>query len=1085
MRAINVLVGISLLSPSLTAQPPKPKFSPEQVAFYNQQVWPVLRDNCLKCHSDKKTRGGLSLESYASILSGGDHGPAVDLARPAQSLLLKAVHYTYDKDPKMNMPPAGKLPAEQVAVLTKWVEMGLPFPQASKAEKTPPERDKRTVTEADRDWWAYRPLRRPAVPPLADASSAIDAFIRDQLQKKRLSPNPEASRLVLVRRLYYDLTGLPPTPQQVDAFVQDTRPDAYERLVDALLASPAYGERWGRHWLDLVRYAETHGYERDSAKPFAWRYRDYVIQAFNTNKPYDRFIHEQLAGDVLPDGNLESLIATGYYRLGLWDDEPVDRLQAKFDILDDILSTTANVFLGMTLGCARCHDHKKDPLPQRDYYRLLAVFRDITDMNRENLRNVVTPEDQAKQAAQIKARQAETAALYAQLFSLEQKLEGNSSSSLTALRYRYYRDAWHALPDFDALTPLSQGEIPSGRISLSAAPRGDSIGLVFEGMLQVAQEGEYTFELDSSDGARLLIDHKRVINRDGKGRQKASGKLRLTAGQHSLRLEYFNTTTPPVLEVAWIGPDGQRRLLSHRPTEQVLLPDSREQPVIWKYLTSAPAPGWNRPEFLDEKWLSGPGGFGRRGTPGAVVRTEWTKDTIWLRTRFQVDEVPEALSLNIHHDEDVIVYLNGVRIYTAKGYTTAYQRIPLGPEAVKALQLGQNVLAVHCKQTVGGQYLDVGLIGGPSAKKSAPGRLTATETAEMQRLRKELARRAKEPLPTAGIEIMCVSERGSAPTHVLIRGNAHAQGERVTAGAPEVLGGKEFSGVRRIELARWLTSTENPLTARVMANRLWHYHFGRGLVATTSDFGKLGERPTHPELLDWLAVELLESGWDLKHMHRLILNSATYKQSSAGQPDALRVDGANLYVWRFNMRRLQAEEMRDAILSVSGDLNRTMHGPSIFPRIPAAVLAGQSVPGSGWKTSAPPDQNRRSVYVHVKRSLLVPILQTHDAADTDSSCPVRYTTTVPTQALGMLNGEFTNEQAARLAERVGREHQDPTAQVRQVIRLTTGRIPAEAEVRKDVAFLQHLMQDEQLSPERALAMYCLMALNTNEFAYID
>jgi len=1085
MRIILLLALVVLVSHSLASEPAPPKFTAEQVAFYEKQVFPILRDNCLKCHSGKKKRGGLSLESYRSVLEGGDHGPAVDLAKPQQSLLLKAVQYSYDKDPKMNMPPAGKLPAEQVALLSKWVEMGLPFPNPDNAEKTTPQRGKLLVTEADRNWWAYKPLQRPTVPSVPHAPSAIDAFIRDTMHKKGLSPNPEASRLVLVRRLYLDLTGLPPTPEQVDAFLNDTRPDAYERLVDALLTSPAYGERWGRHWLDLVRYAETHGYERDSAKPFAWRYRDYVIQAFNSNKPYDRFIHEQLAGDLLPDGDREALIATGYYRLGLWDDEPVDRLQAKFDVLDDIVSTTANVFLGMTLGCARCHDHKKDPLPQRDYYRLLAVFRNLTDMNRENLRKVATPQEQAQLVAQIKARQAETAALYAQLFALEQKLDTNSNSDLIRLRYRYYRDAWHALPDFEAITPITQGDIPNGRISLAAAPGTDSIGLVFEGKLQVAQKGKYTFEIDSSDGVRLFIDGKRIINRDGKGRKKATGQVLLQAGQHALRLEYFNTTTPAVLDVAWITPEGQRRSLSSKPNEIVLLPDSRDKPVTWKYTTMPPAPGWTRPEFLDDKWPSGQGGFGRRGTPGAVVRTEWTHEAIWLRTRFQVDRIPEKLALYLHHDEDVVVYLNGVRIHAAKGYTTHYQRVLLGPEAVKALRIGENVLAVHCRQTVGGQYIDVGLVGVPASATPTAGRLSVAEAAEMARLRNELSRRAKEPMPTAGMEIMCVSEQGSAPTHILIRGNAHAPGEQVSAGAPEVLGNETFRSPGRLALARWLTASDNPLTARVMANRLWHYHFGRGIVASTNDFGKLGEMPSHPELLDWLAVELRESGWDLKHMHRLILNSATYKQSSVGRAEALRVDGANHLLWRFNMRRLQAEEMRDAILSVSGDLNRTMHGPSVFPKIPPAVLAGQSVPGSGWKTSAPIDQIRRSVYVHVKRSLLVPILQSHDAADTDSSCPVRYTTTVPTQALGLLNGEFTNQQASRMAERVCKEFDNPIDQVRRVIRLTTGRHPTADEIGRDVAFLERLIKEENLPADRAMALYCLLALNTNEFAYVD
>jgi mono/diheme cytochrome c family protein len=1074
------LVGL-MLARGFAADVSEPKFTPQQVAYYENQVLPILKENCLKCHSGKKLRGGLSLESHAAMKKGGDLGPAVIAGKPEASPFLKAIQYRDG----LEMPPSGKLPDEQIAILTKWVEMGLPFPAGSAGKTPAPGHEKVVVTEADRNWWSYKPLKKPDVPKVPEATGAIDAFVRQRLNQAGLSPNPEASRLALVRRVYFDLTGLPPTPLQVDAFVNDNRPDAYERLVESLLASPAYGERWGRHWLDLVRYAETHGYERDSAKPYAWRYRDYVINAFNNNKPYDKFITEQLAGDILPHSDFDSLVATGYYRLGLWDDEPADRLQAKYDVLDDIVSTTASVFLGTSLGCARCHDHKKDPLPQKDYYRLLAVFRDITDMNRENLRKFVTPEDEARLAAQVKARQAENAKLYARLFALEQKSEGAVRSDLIGLRYRFYRDAWHALPDFDAIEPLTQGEVPSERISLAAAPRTDGIGLVFEGKLRATQEGEYSFTIDSSDGARLFVDGKRVINRDGKGRKKANGTIRLTPGMHPVRLEYFNTTTQAVLEVLVTLPDGTEHSLSAKPASVVLLPDSREKPVTWKYTTEVPAPGWNRHEFIDDKWASGPGGFGRRGTPGSVVRTDWHTDTIWMRARFHVDKIPSSLSLQLHHDEDVLIYINGVRVHGAKGYTTAYQRVPLGPEAIKALRLGENVLAVHCKQTVGGQYIDMGLVAEAGSKPPQTKSLTAEERAELARLRKELARRAKEPIPTAGNEVMCVSERGKAVTQVLIRGNPHAPGEAVQAGAPEVLGSKPFDGSRRLQLAEWLADPNNPLTARVMANRIWHYHFGRGIVATTNDFGKLGEAPTHPELLDWLAAEFRDQGWDIKHLHRLILNSSTYKQSSMGRTDALKVDGGNNLLWRFNMRRLHAEEVRDAILSVSGELNRTMAGPSVFPQIPPAVLAGQSVPGSGWKTSAPVDQVRRSVYVHVKRSLLVPILQTHDSADTDSSCPVRYTTTVPTQALGMLNGEFTNEQAGKLAQRLRTESDDLSEQVRSAIRLTTGRIPNTAEVDKDVAFITRVMKEDGLPRERALALYCLLALNANEFAYVD
>ena len=523
---------------------------------------------------------------------------------------------------------------------------------------------------------------RPAVPPVKDNAwcrTPIDAFIRVRLEAEGLTPAPPADRTTLIRRLTYDLTGLPPTPAEVDAFVADRAPDAFERLTDRLLASPHYGEKWGRHWLDLVRYGETNGYERDSAKPFAWRYRDYVIASLNHDKPYDQFVREQLAGDEIAPGAAESLIATGFYRLGIWDDEPADRELARYDGLDGVLATTAQVVLGMSINCARCHDHKVDPIPQRDYYRLLAVFHNVTHSNGKDLKKV-----------------------------------------------------------------------------------------------------------KAADG-------------------------------------------PP-------------------------------------------------------------------------------------------------------------------------------------------------------------------------------------------------------------IEVMSVAERGLAVTHVLLRGNPALHGDRVEPGVPQILGGSSFASEeprsRRRALAEWLTDPRNPRTARVMANRIWQYHFGRGIVPTPNEFGGLGEPATHPELLDWLASELVDGGWTLKRMHRMIALSSVYRMSSQGRGPALALDPANRWFWRFPMRRLTAEEVRDSILSVVGILNLKAGGPPVYPPIPPEVMQGQSVPGQGWTVSSPQESARRSIFVHVKRSLLVPILATHDSADTDLSCPVRYTTTVPTQALGLLNGSFANEQAARFAERLMRDAPAETSKAR-------------------------------------------------------
>ncbi len=1006
------------------------------------------------------------------------------------------------------------------------------FVSAALLSAQPPAAKGRKVTPEDRDYWAYRPLKRPDPPNVKNAAwvrNPIDAFILAKLEEKGLTPAAPADRVALCRRVYYDLTGLPPTPEQIDAFVSDKDPRAYEELLEQLLDSPHYGEKWGRHWLDLVRYAETHGYERDSPKPFAWRYRDYVIDSFNKDKPYDRFIREQIAGDELDTVTPETMTATGYYRLGIWDDEPADRLLAKYDVLDGIVSTTSQVFLGTTIGCARCHDHKKDPVPQRDYYRMLAFFRDVTDMNVKNTRMVMTARDRAEAERTTKERREREAKLYHQIYQLEQRFIAEAakkgvptsrlpSSDMVDLRYRFYLDTFDRLPEFDTIMPEAAGEVAHNFFSLLPASRSDAIGLVFEGKLKVPEKGEYTFSLESTDGAKLIVDGKTVLDKPGKGRQSGEAKAMLSGGLVPIRLEYFNTVGKPQLKVEWSGPGVGRRPLTTREDlpARVVLPDSRVEAQTWAYNFRTPETDWMKPEYDETGWKAGPGGFGTHGTPGAVVRTVWKSDDIWLRRTFSVDEIPAGLTLNLHHDDDVEVYLNGKLVYRANGYLVEYRPFLLGPDAVRALKKGTNVVAVHCHQTTGGQYIDVGLVE-TSDKESLPDLvrrqgtavLGAEETQRYLELTRRLDESRKAPPPDAGLEIMCVQEAGRSPAHILLRGNPGAPGEQVTAGVPEVLVEKSIdvpqrdasagaSGKRRA-LAEWLASKDNSLTARVMANRLWQHHFGRGIVPTSNDFGKLGEGATHPELLDWLASEFVHpsplapegrgvggEGWTLKRMHKLIMTSNAYRMSSKGDPKALAVDGGNSMLWRFNMRRLTAEEVRDSILAVSGKLNLKASGPSVYPPIPKEVLAGQSVPGQGWPTSPADESCRRSVYVHVKRSLQVPILAHHDQADTDSSCAVRYTTTVPTTALGMLNGTFTNDQAAAFAERLRRERpNDLTEQVKRAIRLTTGRVPGEEEVRKDVAFVREMRAKAQLSEAEALTRYCLLALNTNEFVYLD
>ena len=836
VRTMFRLVCLLAIAIPLRAAEPKPAFTKSNVDFYKQKVAPVLKENCMKCHGDKpeKLSGGLDLRTRASLLKGGDTGPAAVPGKSKESLLVLAIRHGKEG---YEMPPTGKMKDEQIEVLVKWVDDGLAFPPDLLGSDNPIAPAKPKITDEQRKYWAYQPVVRPEVPKREP--HPVDAFLLAKLSEKNLAPVEGADKRTLIRRAYYDLTGLPPSPAEIDAFVKDTDPAAWPKLIDNLLASQHYGEKWGKHWLDVVRYAETNGYERDGPKPNAWRYRDYVIRSFNVDKPYSQFLKEQFAGDEMnrTDG-AEEIIATGFYRLGLWDDEPADRDQAAADGFDDLVTIAGQSVLGMTLNCARCHDHKGDPILQTDYYKLVAFFKDI----------------------------------------------------------RPYSD------NRNASSTNSQTDITP------AAKRK-----VYESELAARQK-----EIDS-----LL---------------------------------------------AMMKPMEDEAIKRMPPKDQLAVDDGKRDLIVKKV-----------PAFLNEadkkqytRWQDKLRDLQKRPTPAQEF----------------------ALSVNLS-------------------------------------------------------------IANPPA------------------------------------------------TFVNIRGNPHSLGAEVKPGFPEIFGildpaipapAKDAkSSGRRPVLANWLASDANPLTARVMMNRVWLHHFGHGLVPTPNDFGKLGEQPSHPELLNWLADEFMhpsdakETAWTLKRMHKLLMTSAAYQRSSLANAANAKTDPANRWLWRFNMRRMNAEEVRDSILAASGSLNLQMYGPSIYPKIPKEVLAGQSVPGSGWhfNPAKPEESNRRSVYAHVKRSLQVPILANTDQADSDNSCPVRYTTTVPTQALGMLNGEFTNEQAELLAKRMHKEGKDLEGQLIAGIRLTTGRVPLAEEVKKDVLFVRSLQSKHQLSEATALVQYALLLLNANEFVYLD
>jgi mono/diheme cytochrome c family protein len=808
------LLATALPAPA-TAGPPA---EPAGATLFDTQVRPIIEAHCVKCHGGAKVKSGLMLSTREAILKGGERGPAISLDNPDESLLLQAVN----QEDELKMPPGGKLPQSQIDILSRWVKLGAPWPEGVTVAGRP---GPPPVDEHARNFWSFRPVVRPELPAVQHSEwvrTPVDAFVLARLESAGLQPAPPAEKTSLLRRVSYDLIGLPPTPEEVDDFLADDSPRAYEKVVDRLLASPRYGERWGRHWLDLVRYAETDSFEFDAPKPLVWRYRDYVIKSFNEDKPYDRFIQEQIAGDELEPMTAEGLTATGYYRLGPWDGGAPDRLQAAYDELDDIVATTGQVFLGLTVNCARCHDHKIDPFPAADYYRLLSFFHGI----------------------------------------------------------KRYGPRGSLRPDPGQDGPPNEGV---------ARYRKE----------QAALKGELKAIEDA------LLTHLEAGERD----------------------------------------------------------DFMYEP--------------NRAEIL------------RKHTPQDVTQEDYARYQSSLRDLAALDE--------------------------------------------------------------------------------------------------------------ARPEVLCVTENGHTPpeTHVLLRGNPRTLGDRVEPGFPSVInaqapsipepGDDAATSSRRRVLAAWIASADNPLTARVMVNRIWQYHFGRAIVRTSSDFGYGGSPPTHPELLDWLADAFVARGWKPKAMHRLIVTSSTYRMSSTPDANALARDPENDAFWRFDQRRLSAEEVRDSILAVSGNLNLSrIGGPSIYPRIQREVLSGQSRPGAGWGQSSPEEQARRSVYIHTKRSLIVPLLAVFDAADADASCALRFTTTQPTQALAMLNGDFLQEQAQIFAQDARRlAGDDPAAQVRLVLRRVTQREPSAREVERGVEFMAKLRGKHQLTPPEALRGFCLLALNLNEFVYLD
>ncbi|MFI5458032.1 MAG: PSD1 and planctomycete cytochrome C domain-containing protein [Isosphaerales bacterium] len=936
-----------------------------------QQVATILANQCVSCHGPEQKKGGLDLSRRATALLGGKSGKVIVPGEPDLSLLV-------DKVTEGEMPPKGGLGREQIEAVRAWVVAGAPYA----SEPLAPRR-------AGADWWSLRPVRAVVPPQFSGPDAAwvrtpVDAFILARLKARGLRPAPPAGRAALIRRLTFDLIGLPPTPEAVDAFVADRDPRAYDALVDRLLASPRYGERWGRHWLDVVRFGESQGYETNLPRPAAWPYRDYVIRAFNRDTPFARFVLEQLAGDTLGRGDGRGAsadptrghearagsdwltqAATGFLVGGTHDivgNQTIEgKLQQRADDLDDMITATGTTFLGLTIQCARCHDHKFDPITQKDYYGFQAIFAGVDHAERE----VSAPDSEE--------RSREAAALNDELASIDQRL--------------------------DAREPLAEpGRNTPARPMVNARRNVERFAPVKARMIRLTI-------LATGDRTEPCLDEVEAFAAAAPGGLPPRNVALATAGgTASASSEYPNAAIHKIAHLN-DGRTGNSQSWISR------VPGKGSITIAW-------------PE------------------PMTIDRVVWGRD----REEVYRDRLP-----------------------------TEYQlEVALEPSRWQVVASSRDRAPYVPKATV----LAAGPAPGPvTAAAGERADLIARQTERSALMTRQAAVRARLARLGATVRVYAGTFSQPGMTHLLVRGDPTRNGPEVRpSGVAVVVPGLVLDpqapeARRRAALARWIADPANPLPARVMVNRVWQNHFTRGIVTTPSDFGFNGAPPSHPELLDWLASTYVAGGWRLKPIHRLIVTSAAYRQSSRLDGHADNLDRDNRLVWRVSPRRLEAESIRDAILAASGRLDSRMGGPgyNIWEKNTNYVAVYKPRDELG------PDAFRRMVYQFKPRSQPDPTFGAFDCPDATLVAPRRNVSTTALQALNLLNSRFVIQQAAFFADRLKAEAgPDPARQADRGFRLAFGRPPSPTERAAAVALIG----------SHGAPAFCRALYNANEFVYV-
>lgn len=981
----------------------------DDAQWFKDRVEPVLVKRCYECHSHQsgKLKGGLTLDSKSGWATGGDSGPAVVSGKPDESLLIKAVRYL---DNDLKMPPDEKLPDAEIEVLVEWVKRGALDPRVIEPAK-------KTVST---DWWATKPLVKPVV--ASQAGSPIDAFVKAELEKHGLAPAVEADRRTLLRRLTFDLWGLPPSREELADFVNDVDPRAVEKVVDRLLASPRYGERMARHWLDIVHFGESHGFGMDLPRNNAWPYRDYLIESFNSDKPYARFVQEQIAADVLFPDDPSLIPALGFLAGGPFNQsalvEQVDGTECKKIALnldrDDMVSNVATTFLSITLHCSRCHDHKFDPLTQADYYRMQAVFAGVVRGDR----------DYDADPSLGKQRQQWMVARGVLESTGDINKVSESERATLVSKLTNWREA--ALKQEQLWQPIAASiAAESAETLVVALPDGS---YRFEGKL--AENDAYTAsiepKIETVTGLRLEVLADDSLPHKGPGRQPSNGNLTVT----EFKVSAIPSAMPDKPQAVKIG--------------RAVADFNQAQWEVTKALDGNAGTGWGiHPqegrshaavfEFAEPLAL--------KEITKLVVRIEQTSGRSHLvgRLRLSVTNTPKTADV-----------------------------VPMSPDqrnqfASKSEQLSPDESTALWKN-VGPRLVEEVLQSLP------PKRTVWAIGSQIAPLRNY--RPPAEPYPI----------------HILARGDIRRPGAIVVPGglqhvpslpADFELKTPQLEGERRAALARWLTDARNPLSWRSIANRAWRWHFGRGLVDTPNDFGRMGGSPSHPELLNWLAVELRDNGGSLKGLHRQIVLSATYRQSvgsATSKTKAVDIDADNRLLWRQNRLRLDSEQLRDAVLAISGRLDLSMSGPSVkqFNMTQHDPLRSPLIDYDGFDPDSP-SSRRRGVYRFLFRNVNDPLLETFDAVDPSLSVPQRAETTTPLQALSLFNNRFVLRHCEHLAERLTKETADPRGQLERAFELLFARLPSDSE-------LQSLAE---YSKAHGLANTCRVLLNCNEFLFVE